>query len=109
MTANLEPSDRDPQHVLSPAEAKAEQLERDYTLCRNALMRGMSNTVRGYRTCPVRACRRARRCCGETTHACFETMRRIPLSYDQQVVAIEDIHQTILRRRRESKQRKVER
>jgi len=84
------PDDSD--RVLSPAEAKAEQADRDYTSCRNAVMRAMSNLVRAYRTCPSRACRRARRC-GVASLDCLTTMKRIPLSYEQPGVAIEDVYQ----------------
>ncbi len=94
--------------VLSPAEAKAEQADRDYTTCRNAVMRAMSNRVRGYRTCPSRVCRRARRC-GVSSLDCLATIKRIPLSYDQQVGAIDEVYQDLLRRRRARKMRKAER
>lgn len=89
----------DPDRILSPAEAKAEQADRDYTRCRNAVMRAMSNLVRAYRTCPSRACRRARRCAVASLD-CLTEMKRIPLSYEQQGVAIDDVYQSLLRRRR---------
>ncbi len=107
MTTMFDSSDSccDPRRVLSPADAKAEQADRDYTSCRNAVMRAMSNLVRGYRTCPVSVCRRARRC-GVASLDCLTTMKRIPLSYDQQGVAIDHVYQDLLRRRRESRKRR---
>jgi hypothetical protein len=86
--------------VLSPSEAKAEQADRDYTSCRNAVMRAMSNLVRGYRTCPASARR-----CGVPSLDCLTTMKRIPLSYDQRVAAIDDVYQDLLRRRRDNRTR----
>lgn len=102
MTLMFDPDD--PDRVLSPAEAKAVQADRDYTTCRNAVMRAMSNDIRAYRTCPSRVCRRARRCAVPSLD-CLTTMKRIPLSYEQQGVAIDHVYQDLLRRRRESRKR----
>jgi hypothetical protein len=101
--------DPDPYRFLSPAEIKAVEMESEYTKCRNALMRAMSNLVRGYRGCPLRDCRRARRCRGDSSHDCLTLVRRIPLSHEQQNNAIEDIYQAVRRRRRESRGRKESR
>ena len=101
--------DPDPYRFLSPAEIKAMEMENEYIKCRNALMRAMSNLARGYRGCPERSCRRARRCRGDSSHDCLTLVRRIPLSYEQQNNAIEDIYQAVRRRRRESRGRKESR
>lgn len=107
MSRTSDPSNQgcEPGRALTPAEAKAEQADRDYTSCRNAVMRAMSNKVRGYRTCPVSVCRRARRC-GVSSLDCLATIKRIPLSYDQQMGAIDEVYQDLLRRRRGVRKRR---
>lgn len=90
----------DPRRARSPAEIKAEQVERDYELCLSIMQREMSDYARGYRTCRVNVCRRARRC-AHASRDCVRTMPRIPLSSFEQSCAIEEVHQEILRRRRE--------
>lgn len=94
----------DPRRARSPAETKAEQAERDFLLACSIMRREVSDFARGYRTCAVSACRRARRC-SRATRDCFETMPRIPLSSFEQSCAIEDIHQELMRHRRESRKR----
>lgn len=107
MTATFNSSEQTPDRhrFLSPAEIKAEEMERECTKSSNSLMRAMSNDVRGYRTCSVRACRRARRCRGDSSHECLTLVRRIPLSYEQHNNAIADIYQAVLRGRREGRKR----
>lgn len=90
----------DPRRARSLAEIKAEQAERDYELCLSIMQREMSDYARGYRTCRLGACRRARRC-AHASRDCVTTMPRIPLSSFEQSCAVEDILQEILRRRRE--------
>ncbi len=104
MTLMFDPDN--PDSALSPAEAKAVQADRDYTTCRNAVMRAMSNDIRAYRTCPSRVCSRARRCAVPSLD-CLTTMKRIPLSYDEQGIAIDDVYKDLLRRRRESRKRRA--
>lgn len=90
----------DPRRARSIAEMKEEQAERDHRLCVSIMQREMSDYARGYRTCRISACRRARRC-ASVSRDCFATMPRIPLSSFEQACAVEDILQEILRRRRE--------
>lgn len=90
----------DPRRARPMAEIKAEQAQRDYDFCVNIMQREMSDYVRGYRTCRISACRRARRC-ASLSRDCMTTMPRIPLSSFEQSCAIEEVHQEILRRRRE--------
>ncbi|MBR2119531.1 MAG: hypothetical protein V4458_16820 [Pseudomonadota bacterium] len=95
----------DPRRARSIAEMKAEQVERDFDLCVSIMQREMSDYVRGYRTCRLGACRRARRC-ASISRDCIATMPRIPLSSFEQACAIEDILQEIVRRRRERRAQK---
>lgn len=90
----------DPRRARPLAEMKAEQAERDFDFCVSIMQREMSDYVRGYRTCRLGACRRARRC-ASASRDCIMTMPWIPLSAFEQACAIEDIFQEILRRRRE--------
>ncbi|MES2603253.1 MAG: hypothetical protein V4602_20835 [Pseudomonadota bacterium] len=94
----------DPRRARPIAEIKAEQAQRDYDFCVSIMQREMSDHVRGYRTCRLGACRRARRC-SSLSRDCITTMPRIPLSSFEQSCAIEELHQEILRRRRGSRKR----
>lgn len=94
----------DPRRARSPAELKAEREARDYDFCVSILQREMSDYVRAHRTCRNGACRRARRC-ASASRDCMMTMPRVPLSSFEQVCAIEEVYQEILRRRREQRRR----
>jgi hypothetical protein len=94
----------DPRRARSAAELKAEREARDYDLCVSIMQREMSDHVRAWRTCRIGACRRARRC-ASASRDCMMTMPRVPLSSFEQVCAIEEVYQEILRRRREQRRR----
>jgi hypothetical protein len=92
----------DPRRARPPAEIRAEQAERDFQLARSVAMREVSDFVRGYRVCPVSACRRARRCI-RASRDCFTAMTRMPLSHFEMNCAIDDVYEELRRRRRESR------
>ena len=98
----------DPRFPRPPAELKAEREARDHAVCVNIMQREMSDYARGYRTCRIGACRRARRC-ASLSRDCIQTMPRIPLSSFEQACAVEEVYQEILRRRREQRGRGGER
>ena len=77
------------------AEAQSDAV---YAACCRAVMRAMSDHARAYRTCPAQACRRARRCDDDSLH-CRDLMKRMPLSWIDESLLIDEVYNDVVRQR----------
>jgi hypothetical protein len=66
------------------------QYDDDIALCEDIIRRTMSDNMRGYRVCPEKACKRARRCVASSL-VCVGICR-LPLTAEQEWIAVEHLY-----------------
>jgi hypothetical protein len=84
-------------HARRAEAARAEaQSDAIYGACCRAVARAMSDHAGGYRICPAKACRPARRCIEDPVR-CRELIEPLPLSWIDESFLIDDVYNDTLR------------
>ena len=81
--------------VESPWEIKRQkedaQYDRDIAACERHIRRAQSEKMHGYRVCPEKACKRARRCIAPSL-VCV-TICQLPMTEEQEWIAVERLYE----------------
>lgn len=84
--------------VEAPREIKRQeedaQYDHDIASCERHIRRAQSEKVRGYRVCPEKACKRARRCIAPSL-VCVGICQ-LPLTKEQEWIAIERLYESAM-------------
>ena len=86
---------------VSPWEIRRQQedaqYDHDIAVCEARIRRAQSEKVHGYRVCPEKACKRARRCIAPSI-VCV-TICQLPLTAEQEWLAIEHLYHVVTDKR----------